>query len=107
MLFFNSLFFVSFLVNLCRYDNQTNRINQSIITRNCEKKCDCNFRNGTAILICKPLCEIGKDPQCDQHSETTEEYQAPVNGSNCTCIKKKCVPGKLLEYSLHFQRIWH
>ena len=66
-------------------------MNQSIITTNCEKKCQCNLSNGTAIPTCKPLCKDEKDPKCDNFSQIIKEYQAPMNGSNCTCTKKKCI----------------
>ena len=104
-MFFLKKFLFLLSGNLCQYDNQTDGINQSIITRNCEEKCDFNFRNGTSFLICKPLCKIEKDPKCDQYSETITEYQAPVNGSNCTCTKKKCIPGMISEYSLNLQQL--
>ena len=93
---FFPIFPIYFLVKLCQYDNQTYGINQSIITTNCERKCRCNVSNGTAVPTCKALCKDEEDPKCDKSYETIKVYQAPMNGSNCTCTKKKCVSGLIL-----------
>ena len=91
------LFFVVHIsVKPCRYDNQTFGINQSIITSNCEERCGCNFRNGTTMATCKPLCKTEEDLKCDQHSQVIEEYQRPFNGTSCVCPRKKCVAGLIL-----------
>ena len=94
-------FSIYVLVKLCQYDNQTYGINQSIITTNCKKKCGCNFSNGTAIPNCKPLCKDEENPKCDKLSEKIKEYQAPMNGSNCTCTKKKCISG-IIKFQLRW-----
>ena len=93
-----SLFIFSYLfylVNLCQYGNQTYGINQSIITKNCEKKCRCNFSNGTTTSTCKPLCHVGEDPKCNQSSQMIKEYHAYANGSNCTCTRRICISGMI------------
>lgn len=91
------LFFVVHIsVKPCRYDNQTFGINQSIITSNCEERCGCNFRNGTTMATCKPLCKRKEDLKCDQRSQVIEEYQRPLNGTSCICTRKKCVAGLIL-----------
>ena len=100
LLFLSDSYHLSFVVHIpmkpCRYDNQTFGINQSIITSNCEKRCGCNFRDGTTMAICKPLCKREEDHKCDQHSQVIEEYQRPLNGSSCICTGKKCVAGLIL-----------
>ena len=93
--FYCSLF-IYFSVSLCKYENQTYEVNQSIITANCERKCGCNLSNGTTNVTCRTLCEDGKDPKCDQYSQKIKSYRAPVNGINCTCTKKRCVSGMVI-----------
>ena len=78
---------------LCEYDNQTFSANQSFITSNCRKSCQCQHINGTVITKCKPLCPIDKDPKCHPHSYRLTEYERFLNDTNCTCTKKRCVSG--------------
>lgn len=87
------MIFFMFPVPMCQYDNRTYGINQSIITANCKKICGCKFLNSNPITTCNRLCQDGEDPKCDPYSQIIEEYQAPVNGTNCICTKKKCVSG--------------
>ena len=83
----------SVLAVLCQYDNQTFSINQSIVTSNCTERCQCHHINGTAIAKCKRLCPIEVDPECHPHTERIEEFERPLNDSNCTCTEKRCVSG--------------
>ena len=102
MLFFIYFSYLFYLVNLCQYGNQTYGINQSIITKNCEKKYRCNFSNGTTTSTCKPLCHVGKDPKCNQSSQRIKEYHASVNDSNCTCTRRICISGMIdITNSIH------
>ena len=83
----------SVLSGLCQYDNQAFSANQSIITSNCRERCQCHHINGTAITTCKPLCPIEEDPKCHPHSERLIQFERSLNDTNCTCTKKRCVPG--------------
>ena len=56
------------LAGLCQYDNETFSANQSIITSDCRKSCQCHHINSRAITKCKPLCAIEDDPKCHPHS---------------------------------------
>lgn len=87
------MIFFMFPVPMCQYDNRTYGINQSIITANCKEICGCKFLNSNPIATCNRLCQDGEDPKCDPYYQIIEEYQAPVNGTNCICTKKKCVSG--------------
>ena len=86
-------FYDFFTVPSCQYGNQTYGISQSIITANCKQMCRCKLTNSTPLSTCKPLCQDGEDPKCDPYTQTIEKYHAPVNGTNCLCTKRKCVPG--------------
>ena len=86
-------FYDFFTIPSCQYGNQTYGISQSIITANCKEICRCKLTNSTPLSTCKPLCQDGEDPICDQYTQTVEEYRAPVNATNCLCTKTKCAPG--------------
>ena len=79
--------------NACRYDNRTYGMNQTIITGNCKELCGCNSINGTAFPTCKPLCQSHEDPTCNPDSEDIQEFESPLNGTTCTCTRKRCIPG--------------
>lgn len=90
-----TLFYISVTVNFCRYKNRTFGINQSVITENCKEICGCSFINGNPVITCKFLCQDEEDLKCDPFTQIITNYQAPVNGTNCVCTKKKCVSGKI------------
>ena len=90
---FNNHFLVTANANVCQYDNRTYGMNQTVITRNCKEMCGCNSINGTTIPTCKPLCQSQEDLRCNPDSQDIEEFQSPLNGTKCTCTRKRCIPG--------------
>ena len=87
----------------CHYDNQTYGVNESIITLDCSKRCECQNVNGSLASICTPLCKnmTNPNPKCDPKTEVIEEDQIRLNGTSCNCTKKKCVSGLKLVVKLH------
>ena len=55
--------------------------------------CGCSCINGTAIPICKPLCQSQEDPTCKPDSQDIQEFESTHNGTTCTCRRKRCIPG--------------
>ena len=82
-----------FLGGFCEYDNQTFYANQSIITFDCSKRCQCHHIDGKKIMTCKPLCRIEEDLKCHPLSERISEFKNNLNETNCTCTHKKCISG--------------
>ena len=91
-------FILDFFLNIilsarCESGNKTYNINQTVITRDCKKRCVCTFVNGAAELNCSALCTTPEDPGCRPKTQQVEEYKQLLSGTNCSCAAKRCIPG--------------
>ena len=55
--------------------------------------CGCNFIDGIGVPACKPLCQSHEDSMCNPNSQDIQEFESPLNGTTCTCTRKRCIPG--------------
>ena len=55
--------------------------------------CGCKFIDGIAVPTCKPLCRSQEDSTRNPKSQDIQEFESPLNGTTCTCQRKRCVPG--------------
>ena len=55
--------------------------------------CVYNIVDGVEAPTCKPLCQSQEDPMCNPTSQDIQEFEPPLNGTTCTCKRKRCVPG--------------
>lgn len=98
-----TLLLILFFLAKCEDGNKTYAINQTYLTLDCKENCKCEFFNGTAALNCSPLCKTPNDPGCSKNNQEVEEYQQPLNGTNCSCPAKRCIPGLNLFRNIQLQ----
>ena len=85
--------FCIILLAKCQYGSKTYSINQTFITLDCREKCVCDVFNGNASINCSSLCNAPVDPVCRANIQQVEDYQEPVQGTNCSCPAKRCITG--------------